>query len=75
MAKTERIEARLSAEQDELVRWAASIQGVGVSTFLVQSAVERARQMQLHEPPPWCHASVKRSFAHGSRNPPSRRTR
>lgn len=49
MAKTERIEARLSAEQGELVRWAASVRGVGVSTFLVQSAVERARQMQRQE--------------------------
>jgi uncharacterized protein (DUF1778 family) len=43
--KTERIEARLSADQRSRIERAASTTGLSVSTFMVDTAVERADEI------------------------------
>lgn len=43
--KTDRLEARLSADERERIEQAASVSGVSVSAFVVGAAVERADEI------------------------------
>jgi uncharacterized protein (DUF1778 family) len=43
--KSERLEARVSPEQRARLEWAAGLEGVSVSAFVVDAAVERAEQL------------------------------
>lgn len=45
MAKTERIEARLSADERRLIHRAAHMTGRSASSFVVAAAVEKADQL------------------------------
>jgi uncharacterized protein (DUF1778 family) len=47
--KDARLAARLTHEQDELLRWAASTRGVPVSSFVLDAALERATRIQVLE--------------------------
>lgn len=47
MAKTERVDLRLEAGDDELIRRAAEECGMSVSAFLVTSARERAERVLM----------------------------
>lgn len=44
--KDARLEARLTREQDALLRWAASSRGVPLSAFVLDAALERAEQIR-----------------------------
>ena len=47
--KDARLEARLTTDQDELLRWAADARGVSLSAFVLEAALERAQRLQLRE--------------------------
>jgi len=51
MARTKdaRFEARLEAEEDELLTWAAEFTGTTKSAFVVGTALERARALRVGE--------------------------
>ena len=42
--KTSRLEARISAEEKELLKWAADLQGCSLTEFVVRSEREAARK-------------------------------
>lgn len=46
-AKTDRIEARVTSAMKERLQRAAELEGMSLSTFLIQSAVERAADVIL----------------------------
>lgn len=49
-SRQERIEARLTKEQKELVARAAALEGLSISSFIVQRAVDSAvRAIEHHE--------------------------
>lgn len=49
-ARRERIEARLTVDQKALVARAAELEGVSISSFVVQRAVDAAaRSVEMHE--------------------------
>jgi uncharacterized protein (DUF1778 family) len=43
--KSDRLEARVSPEERARLEWAASLEGTSVSAFMVDAAVERAREL------------------------------
>ena len=47
--KDARLEARLTREQDDLLRWAASSRGMPVSAFVLDAALERAQHIRALE--------------------------
>lgn len=44
-AKSQRLEARITAEQKEILKLAATLEGRSVTDFVVQKATEAARQI------------------------------
>jgi uncharacterized protein (DUF1778 family) len=48
-AKEARLEARLTREQDALLREAATSRGMPLSAFVLDAALERAQQVRGHD--------------------------
>jgi uncharacterized protein (DUF1778 family) len=44
-AKTSRLAARLSPDQDALIRWAADVEGTSITEFTIAAAVSHAREV------------------------------
>lgn len=47
--KEARFEARLSEEQNELLRWAAETRGTSLTSFVLEAALDRARALERDE--------------------------
>lgn len=43
--KSDRLEARVSPEQRARLEWAANLEGMSVSAFVIDAAVERAEEL------------------------------
>lgn len=51
MARTKdaRLEARLTKDQNDLLRWASASRGVPMSAFVLDAAIERAERIRAQE--------------------------
>ena len=62
--KTSRLEARISAEDKELLKQAANLQGCSLTEFVVRSAQEAARKaVKEHQMMSLCQSAFKASGA------------
>jgi len=70
-AKRERLEARVSVEQKELIRRAAALQGRSVSDFVVESAQRAAEEIIREQAVIMLSVQDSRTFAAALLNPPA----
>jgi uncharacterized protein (DUF1778 family) len=68
--KTDRIEARLSAEAKEIIARAAVSQGLSVSDFVVRSASEAAKRVLQEQQVIRLSARDSQAFVEALDNPP-----